>query len=418
MRAEAERVFPQHVMARTAHSLAYRGMNMRAAEDRVQRRIDPRDIVDRFGVTGIGGPRYMTAARALKVIETFCHSKDEFLGVEHVWAAGIRLANRSDADRLAVLAASIWDDVQDTQGKTNILPDHYLKMFHLSGKSLAERPAYILFDESQDADQVMVDIVRRQGVPVFYVGDRHQQLYRWRGAINAMRQIDLKEFPLTKSFRFGPAVADLANFILNLKVDGPDHELIGNEEKETLVDIGQPTGRYTYLSRTNAGLFDFAARQTGPIYMVGKFDDMSRTVLAAAKLYAGERQQHIPALSAFGSWSELTGYLTEVADTDLLYLSRLADTYRDNLEGVVDDMRRRLVPNEKDAEISLSTVHQFKGKESPKVKLGDDFPVLDETFKERDPDGYDDELSILYVGATRGTDEVYINSLLLDLARQ
>jgi L-asparaginase II len=38
---------------------------------------------------------------------------------------------------------------------------------------------------------------------VIYVGDAHQQIYAWRGAVNAMQQLPLPESRLTTSFRFG-----------------------------------------------------------------------------------------------------------------------------------------------------------------------------------------------------------------------
>ena len=48
-----------------------------------------------------------------------------------------------------------------------------------------------------------------------YIGDRYQQIYSWRGAINAMSKVGDANFTtLTQSFRFGDSIADLANHIL------------------------------------------------------------------------------------------------------------------------------------------------------------------------------------------------------------
>jgi L-asparaginase II len=46
---------------------------------------------------------------------------------------------------------------------------------------------------------------------VIYVGDAHPAIYAWRGAVNAMQQLPLHESRLTTSFRFGDAIADVAN---------------------------------------------------------------------------------------------------------------------------------------------------------------------------------------------------------------
>src|SRR5690606_19607042 len=49
---------------------------------------------------------------------------------------------------------------------------------------------YVLFDEAQDADPLMLGILLKQrSTRVIYVGDAHQQIYAWRGAVNAMQQL-------------------------------------------------------------------------------------------------------------------------------------------------------------------------------------------------------------------------------------
>src|SRR5260221_11265669 len=48
------------------------------------------------------------------------------------------------------------------------------------------------------------------------VGDPAQQIYAWRGAIDAMDAFDGHQLTLSQSFRFGPAIADEANKWLEL----------------------------------------------------------------------------------------------------------------------------------------------------------------------------------------------------------
>ncbi len=55
---------------------------------------------------------------------------------------------------------------------------------------------------------------KQRNTQVIYVGDAHQQIYAWRGAINAMQQLPLPESRLTTSFRFGQEIALTANAIL------------------------------------------------------------------------------------------------------------------------------------------------------------------------------------------------------------
>ena len=57
----------------------------------------------------------------------------------------------------------------------------------------------------------MMGILSNQPNQVIYVGDAHQQIYEWRGAVNAMKRLPLPQTLLTQSFRFGDQIADVAN---------------------------------------------------------------------------------------------------------------------------------------------------------------------------------------------------------------
>ncbi|WP_234841934.1 UvrD-helicase domain-containing protein [Sinorhizobium meliloti] len=72
-----------------------------------------------------------------------------------------------------------------------------------------------MLDEAQDTNPVVLDILQRQRGQLIYVGDRYQQIYEWRGAVNAMESIDTDASTyLTTSFRFGDAIAELATKML------------------------------------------------------------------------------------------------------------------------------------------------------------------------------------------------------------
>lgn len=98
----------------------------------------------------------------------------------------------------------------------------YLKFWQLSDpKALLlddNTPAdFILYDEAQDADGLMLDVLTKQmekGVQVIFVGDPHQQIYAWRGAVNAMANINAPSLHLTQSFRFGKNIAVFGNACL------------------------------------------------------------------------------------------------------------------------------------------------------------------------------------------------------------
>ena len=85
-------------------------------------------------------------------------------------------------------------------------------------KALSRDYDLILVDEAQDLNPVTMAIIEEQTIPVVYVGDTHQHIYGFNGAKDGLRatRADV-ELRLTRSFRFGPAVAWIANKVVALK---------------------------------------------------------------------------------------------------------------------------------------------------------------------------------------------------------
>jgi len=250
-----------------------------------------------------------------------------------------------------------------------------------------------------------------------WVGDHHQQLYRWRGAVNAMRQINAPEYPLMTSFRFGQTLANVANVILSFKIDKPTYSLYGSPTRTTLIDAGQPAGRHVVLCRTNAGIFDMAARTQAPLHVVGGYQAVSKLVQAAFALWKGTPQFHVPALSSFPTWSDLIEYVDDVQDPELRFLVRMVDTYSNGVPQLIEGINRRHTGSEDDAQVVISTVHGFKGRQSPIVVLAEDFPLINDELRCRNPLAYDDELNIYYVAVTRAIDALVVNSMLIHMAQ-
>lgn len=69
-------------------------------------------------------------------------------------------------------------------------------------------------------------VLNQQNCSKILVGDSHQQIYGFMGAVNALQQVhlSLQDTPgslvsctLTRSFRFGRSIAAVANDILRIK---------------------------------------------------------------------------------------------------------------------------------------------------------------------------------------------------------
>lgn len=89
----------------------------------------------------------------------------------------------------------------------------YLKVWALKKPKLPFD--FILFDEAQDANPVLLHLLQEQQSQLIVVGDRYQQIYSWRGSVNAMSTFKtIHSCCLSQSFRFGQSIANVANSIL------------------------------------------------------------------------------------------------------------------------------------------------------------------------------------------------------------
>lgn len=77
----------------------------------------------------------------------------------------------------------------------------------------------VVIDEAQDLDRIIMAMVEASKKPVFLLGDIWQNIYRFRGAFNALTYIqekyDVEPFKLTKSYRLSPENAFVATAFLN-----------------------------------------------------------------------------------------------------------------------------------------------------------------------------------------------------------
>ncbi|MHB9800815.1 hypothetical protein ACYCAX_23780 [Pseudomonas sp. MT3] len=79
-------------------------------------------------------------------------------------------------------------------------------------------------------------LVAGQQARKIFVGDQWQQIYRWRGAENALDQqveAGADVMYLTNSFRFGPMIAGVANAIL--RQQGETRPLVGLSPRDKVM---------------------------------------------------------------------------------------------------------------------------------------------------------------------------------------
>jgi len=406
---EARASFPGNVRCTTSHGLAFGpvGSRFRGRIDG-NRRLPAREVAQILGITErvqIGtvmlSPEQL-ARLALEMVSRFTKSGDfDFVPWHTPRKAGMDDPEARRELGLALLpyARKAWADLTSPDGRLFYDQNCYLKLWQLSGPRLAAD--FLLYDELQDANLCMLQVVLDQdpGMQLVGVGDEAQSINRWNGAVNGMTRFPADvRLPLTKSFRFGLAVAAEANKWLRILGSEPPVE--GYDRIASR--LAACPAADAVLCRTNAGAMAEAmkAMEAGrDVAIVGGGSEIRRLAEAAVTLKQGNGCEH-PELVAFETWGQLQDYVNhDPSGSDLAVFVQLIDTY--GAETVIA-MTGRL-RDEKDAGVVVSTAHKVKGREWDSVRIGTDFrePARDPEHAEETP-AVPDELAMLaYVAVTR-----------------
>ncbi|MFH8585528.1 UvrD-helicase domain-containing protein [Streptomyces celluloflavus] len=421
---DAAREFPAGVACGTAHALAYTAVG-RAYQARMNA---PRQAGWRTGAAlGIDvGLSVRIGARTvdhkalshtvLRTVTRFCQSADEKITRHHV--PPLRGAESAPLHHqltgiVLPYARKAWRDLQrPDHGVVRFEHDHYLKMWALREPVIPVD--FLLLDEAQDTNPVVEQILlaQRDHAQLVLVGDSAQAVYGWRGARDVMTGFDGRQLMLSRSFRFGPALAAEANRWLTI-VDAPIR-LTGSPWLET--ELGPVRDPAAILCRSNVGAMVEVIRQLEAhrrVALAGGGEALSALVRAAHDLEAGRRTSH-PELMLFESWAELREYAAhDPAGRDLLPLVGLVDEHG---TAALLHALERLRPEES-AEVTVSTAHRAKGREWASVRIADDFTPpgdLDERGEDRAPlpGPIDiDEARLAYVAVTRARSQLDIGGL-------
>lgn len=315
---EAALRMPDKVTSCTFHTLAARETGrpfFRAG--RIAKRLNGSIVaqhldLNQVAVHAAGGKKMLSQAAVglllLRSVERYCKSTEKELGMVHMCPPDIIGLSKQEAKSIAAqyvsTARRLWRDMSDPDGSFPSTHDVYVKLWTLQ-EPVITGFEFILFDEAQDADPVMLEVVQRQTIPVFWVGDSNQQIYQWRGAVNAMQTIETKiETPLTMSFRFGQEIASQANRLLGFL--GETRRIIGNPSMQSRV---QPFSRpAAILCRTNAEVVRqlMMNLESGRRIVATGVDEAKAFFRAAINLQSGRRATG--ALALFDSWSQVVEY--------------------------------------------------------------------------------------------------------------
>lgn len=408
---EAEQRFPQNVTCSTIHAMAYRSVFPKYGENsKLIDSLNPPRLAEILGLEPMQfedsillEPR-SRAFLALKTLNRFFYSGDDQIRGGHVPMLGA-VASASRETQAAVrestlhLAAETWELMRSATSPVPLGHDGYLKLWALGRPQI--KADFVMLDEAQDSNAVILEILARGLAKIVLVGDRYQQIYEWRHAVDAMERIlTAHRCSLTRTFRFGSEIAKLANSVLSRL--GATEDLVGDVTRKS--EVG-PVVPDAVIARTNAGAFsaivEARSKNSRPCLIggAGPLLDMVRGVFALKE----GRPSTVAEFYGFPDWDSVIAHSEKDEGKDLAAFVGLVQRWTPEfLFAALQNL-----PNENRADLIVSTAHKAKGREWGKVRLSPDFmsAALDTDVGRQLPP---EQLRLLYVAITRARDAVEV----------
>ncbi len=421
---DAAKRFPTNVQTSTTHSLAVKQFLADYERTKLFGKTNAKAVASALEIDGevIGG-KYLTdgqiAARVQETITNFCNSGDTEVALGHVHLKG-RIAAANDPyvaeairEHVFRLATNLWPKMIDKDDLYPLGHDGYLKLWSLTEPEIAAD--FILLDEAQDTNPCVIDVLKHQKAQLVFVGDPSQQIYQWRGAVDAMARIpSTREAYLTQSFRFGESLAEVANVCLALLRSSKP--LRGNSSRFTSLGACQPSA---ILARSNAGairaVFEALATGRTPYIVGGKHELL--TLLRAVGLLKRDIRVTVPEFFGYANWNEVVDAVRDEIEPGLKILVDLVKAHgEDQLIATL----MRCPEDEAQTDVAISTIHKAKGREWDSVEIVDDFTpparmpkarngeLTEDQIKQALDTVKEDEVRLLYVGMTRAKKQLSI----------
>lgn len=410
---EAATRFGPHVECRTGNSLAYGAVGYKFKDQLVLKSWSTRDFAAQLKL-----PNIRTAAIIQAVLTQYFTSIDLTLSPMHVAGVASKWSiTPNEIDLLLAQSKLAWSKMQQVGSGVSMPHDAYFKMWALSNPRLLKY-SHIILDEGQDTNPVMARIVEQQThARKLLIGDRHQSIFLFRGALNAMEQFAASGatvFQMPQTWRFGPKIAHVAN------------ELLGFFKAEEVKIIGagpatakRPENKRAVLSRTNAGLYAEAAAVLGKnTHWLGGVEQYRLDALVDSYMLKTNRRSEIrdPSLRSFQSWQQYKDEAESSSNGEAKMLIKLNEQYDKDIPYLVKCFRANALITESGANLVLSTAHKAKGFDWDVVKIGEDFDCTTKALNDMklSPQlplsaAHAQEINLLYVAVTRARHTLDLN---------
>lgn len=461
----ARRCFPGNVDCRTVHSLAYNdiGKSYRYA-NKLTFNLKPYNI-NFVQPKGRGG--FVTSKVIASTLNAFMASADPTISARHVFFSpqdntgdGNNNVNVDDdrwKPQLFVKdAQTIWNKMKDlketSQQAYYMTHDGYLKLWQLQipKPRLSDKYDALFIDEAQDCNPAIMDVLLSQRCGKVLVGDPHQQIYTFRGAVNALNITPHTHiYYLTQSFRFGAEIAYVGATILSV-CKRVDKILVGGKQKGGVCDetanraieavrtgVSPSPGTTAILSRCNLGVFSGAvclidANPNCRLHFIGgvknigldKILELYYLLQHAGKTpQPGQQRKYFkdPLIRLLAkkklesAFSSLKLYAEQTEDKELEGKLAIVEKYRGRIPELVKRLNGCYESEITSADFIVGTVHKAKGLEFHTVIVNDDFSKVPSSSHDlchyrsfafsKIPA---DEWNLLYVAVTRAKTSLVI----------
>lgn len=422
---EARKSFTDNVYATTFNALALLSVDEKFAEKLQFVKEPPSYLANRYNLKASSfvnqSGRLTTMSKTYmgrlvqQSVEKFCRSADETIGKKH-----IEVPYGCDKERAEYIRENLighvqkyWEEQSNPNGTRGIIHGVYTKIWQLSKPVI---DCTLIVDEGQDLDEVMIDVFSRATGQQIWTGDNFQSIYGWRGAVNALEDLDLPQFSLSQSFRFGQNVGDLASSVLDLL----DNKIPvkGLRGKETVVDYdGDGAPPDVYLCRTNAGamqvLVEAIERGERTAIDAKSMGEFKSWADAASVLLEKKGRPSHPILGTFNTWGEFVDFTESPYGGEFRTFANLVNEYG------VDYIKKlsTLTTNMDSCQNFVTTIHKFKGLEAKRVQICE---FINHRKDQQDKHYFansKDELMLLYVALTRATDYLDVSPIREELAK-
>jgi superfamily I DNA/RNA helicase len=272
---------------------------------------------------------------------------------------------------------------------------------------------FIMVDEAQDLNPVLIGVIRQQQAQIVAVGDSHQQIYEWRGARDALVILPGRECRLTTSFRFGDAIAAAAGRVLaamgeRFPLSG--FPLISDQVVSLYADEADAV-----LCRSNAAVIGEAIGfldQGRTVATPGGTGEI-RALVEDVEALRQHRPARSPSLMGFTTWQEVEKHAETDEGRSLRVFVQLVSKYGCvTLKRVLD----QILPYEKErlplGTVTISTAHKAKGLEWLCVTINEDF--FDSASDNEESRISIAERRLFYVAITRAQRTLCVDPNVLD----